>query len=299
MTDRYLPWSNLQGVDEIDVGRYFEYDTDALEMLRKWLDLLQGECTRVLEVGAGSGFFTRILLRLNPDMELTCLEPDEEFVTALKDRFGNRIKVIQNIIEELSVDEESFDVALGHIVIHNVVNPIMALKQMKRSVKRGGHVVTIDPVAGSKHYLPNDDVKQAFELLGKAKAVVWDQRHEVMSYPENHDPWNRCYPQLYEEVGLDNIQCHGWTSVFTLSDGRIDFGDRKKWISMRRTLMYQSKETTKKLLLETGTSEDDIENALVTVQEYLKELEQATEEELSHIHEQEIYHRTITIGRRP
>ncbi|MHA1960878.1 MAG: class I SAM-dependent methyltransferase [Candidatus Thorarchaeota archaeon] len=299
MTNSYLPWSDLQGIDEIDVGRYFEYDTDALEMFKKWLDFLQGEVTRVLEVGAGSGFFTSILLRLNPTMELTCLEPDEKFIAALKDRFGNRIRVIQSIIEEPSVDEESFDVAFGHIVIHNLADPIMALKQMKRSVKRGGHVVTIDPVTGSKHYLPNDDVKQAFELLSKAKAVVWDQRHKVMPFPENHDPWNRCYPQLYEEVGLDNIQCHGWTSVFTLSDKRIGFGERKKWISMRRSLMARSKETTKKLLLETGIGEDDIENALATVQEYLKELEQATEKELGHIHEQEIYHRTITIGRRP
>jgi SAM-dependent methyltransferase len=299
MTDKYLPWSELQGVEEIDVGRYFEYDSDALDMFRKWLDILHGEDKRVLEVGAGSGFFTSILLQLNPDMNLTCLEPDEEFVAALKDRFGNRIRVIQSIIEEPSVDEESFDVALGHIVIHNLVDPIVALKQMKRSVKRGGHVVTIDPVTGSKHYLPSDDVKQAFELLNKAKAVVWDQRNEVMAYPENHNPWNRCYPQLYEEVGLDSIRCHGWTSVFTLSDRRIDYGERKKWIGMRRSLISLSKKTTKKLLLGTGTSENDIGNAFATVEEYLKELDQATEEELGHIHEQEIYHRTITIGRKP
>ena len=42
-------WSELQGVDEIDVGRYFEYDADAIQRLGTWLGFIRNsaECCSV------------------------------------------------------------------------------------------------------------------------------------------------------------------------------------------------------------------------------------------------------------
>ena len=108
-------WSKLQGVDEITVGRYFEYDEDAKKLFQKWFAFLQKPNTNVLEIGSGSGFFTNILLNLFENIKLTCLEPDETFAETLKSRFGDRITIVNEPIETTTIQSDSFDYSISHI----------------------------------------------------------------------------------------------------------------------------------------------------------------------------------------
>ena len=99
MNETKHDWSKLQGVDDITVGRYFEYDEDAKKLFQKWFAFLQKPNIDILEIGSGSGFFTNILLNLFDNIKLTCLEPDETFIETLKSRFKNRIKIVNEPIE--------------------------------------------------------------------------------------------------------------------------------------------------------------------------------------------------------
>ena len=36
-------WSKLQSASEMDIGRYFEYDSDAMEMFKSWLPFVDDE----------------------------------------------------------------------------------------------------------------------------------------------------------------------------------------------------------------------------------------------------------------
>ncbi len=236
----------MQSIDEITVGRYFEYDLDALNLFRKWLKFMTVPEIKVLEIGSGSGFFTNILLTLFPEIELTCLEPDEVFVEKLKERFGKKINIIVDEVETMRIKKNTFDVVISHIVIHNLTEPVVALEQMKRVVKINGRVVVIEPLPASRNYYPSEEVTDAFDFLNKARIHKCIQRAKSMTIEASVNPWKNCYPRFYKEVDLTNINNYGWTSVFTLSDGRYDYHEKKKWLKMRTQLMENSKRANSK-----------------------------------------------------
>ena len=70
------------------------------------------------------------------------------------------------------------------------------------------------------------------------------------------------------------------------------------WISRRKQLLLDVRDERTRVLVDAGMNPDKISNAYETVLAYFETLENATEEELSHIHEQEITNRIITIGQK-
>ncbi|MFW9924839.1 MAG: class I SAM-dependent methyltransferase [Candidatus Thorarchaeota archaeon] len=291
-------WSYLQNSMEIDVGRYFEYDDDALEMYCRWLNFLNKPGMKVLEVGSGNGFFTNKLLKMFPEIVLSCLEPDSEFVEILQKRFANRISIINNIVESIDIDDNTFDAVISHIVIHNLVDPIKALTEMKRVIKPNGWLVTIEPLPASRHYYPSKEIEEAFDFLFKAKMFKCKQYQKELIDQPQANPWSFCYPQFFSQIGLTNIRSHGWTSIFTLSDDRFDFKERKNWISNRIKFEESKQKETKKILLDMGEKLEDIDKVYSIINTYFTKLDKATQEELKHIHEQEIVHRILTIGQK-
>lgn len=292
-------WSALQSAEEMDVGRYFEYNEDALELFRKWFEPFMNSSVKVLEVGSGSGFFTNKLLELFPKINLTCLEPDENFVKLLTQRFGEKITVIKEAIETSTIKENSFDVVITHIVIHNLDDPIEALKKIKFITKSNGWIITIEPLPASRNYYPEKRIEDAFDFLFKARIIKCMHYSKDKKSTQSLNPWKYCYPKFFEEIGLRKIHSHGWTSVFTLSDNQFDFDERKKWIKNRTKLIKNSQEETIKILLENGESLEEINNAYETVYNYLEQIQHLSKDGLEHIHEQEIVHRIITIGQKP
>lgn len=286
----------MQSIDEITVGRYFEYDLDALNLFRKWLQFMNDPGIKVLEIGSGSGFFTNILLTLFPKIELTCLEPDEVFVEKLKERFGKKIEIIVDEVETMKIEKNTFDVVISHIVLHNLTNQIFALKEMKRVTKTNGRVVVIEPLPTSRNYYPFEEVTDAFDFLNKARIHKCMQRAKAYAIEGSVNPWNNCYPRFYKEIGLTNINNYGWTSVFTLSDSRYDYLEKKKWLKMRTQLIENNKEQTAKILLEAGETKENIEVAYREILAYFEKLNNASQEEMLDLHEQEIVHRIIVIG---
>ena len=141
-----LGWSYIQSIDDMNIGRYFEYDIDAFSMFEKKLSFLAKGKPKVLEIGSGSGFFTNILLSLFPEIQLTCLEPDEIFIKELEQRFGDKIETLNELVEKNSLAENTFDFSISHIVLHNLFDPIQVLKEMMRLTKNSGKIVCIEPL---------------------------------------------------------------------------------------------------------------------------------------------------------
>ncbi|MHA1906639.1 MAG: class I SAM-dependent methyltransferase [Candidatus Thorarchaeota archaeon] len=291
-------WSKLQSADDMDVGRFFEYDSYAAEMFKKWLPELPSGA-KILEVGSGSGYFTGKLSFLYPKAEITCLEPDPELREVLCKRHPKK-KILESPIEEAGIFPESFDLAITHIVIHNLPDPVAALIQMKDAVKPGGYIVCIEPTSGYRHILPQESVGKALDTLHEYSRIRSRERTKVMNLSENRsNPFNWLYPEFFEDIGLKNITCYGWCSVFTLSDSRFDFEHRKMWISRRKQLLLDMREERTEVLLDAGMNLDRINEAYEVILEYFNSLENASEEVLSHIHEQTIINRVITIGQKP
>ncbi len=290
-------WSKLQSADDMDVGRHFEYDSYAAEMFKRWLPKLPKNA-KILEVGSGSGFFTGKLNYLYPNAEITCLEPDPFLRDALQRKFPKK-KILESPIETAGIFPESFDLVITHIVIHNLPKPMVALKQMRDAVKCGGFIVCIEPTTGYRHILPDERISKALDTLGEYSRIMARKRDEAMKLGfERKNPYSYSYPEFFEELGLSSISSYGWCSVFTLSDSRFDFDHRKMWISRRKQLLLDKRKERTEIIVDAGMNLERINEAYEILLAYFETLESASEEELSHIHEQEIANRIITIGQK-
>ena len=101
---------------------------------------------RVLEVGAGTGFFLVNLALAGclegAELEATDISPGMLEVCAANAReHGLEVAVRAGDAEALPYDDETFDLVIGHAFIHHLPVPAVALAEMRRVLRPGGTLV--------------------------------------------------------------------------------------------------------------------------------------------------------------
>jgi SAM-dependent methyltransferase len=131
------------GIDFGEVGQ-----AQVIGKLRKALGparpALDGGFERSLEVGAGTGYFSLNLLRAGVVREATCTDISPGMVRALRsnaDKLGLAVKTARADAESLPFAEHSFDLVLGHAVLHHLPDLERAFGEFHRVLKPGGWIV--------------------------------------------------------------------------------------------------------------------------------------------------------------
>ena len=97
-----------------------------------------------LEVGAGTGYFSLNLLRAGIVRDATCTDISPGMVRALganARRLGLTVKSAQADAESLPFPEGSFDLVLGHAVLHHLPDLDRAFAEFHRVLEPGGWIV--------------------------------------------------------------------------------------------------------------------------------------------------------------
>lgn len=95
----------------------------------------------VLDVGCGSGWYAEHLL--SEDAIVTAFDFDEDFVALTEARVQGRARVLQaDLAEPLAfAEDESFDLVVAPLVLHYLHDWLEPLKELRRVLKPGGHLV--------------------------------------------------------------------------------------------------------------------------------------------------------------
>lgn len=99
---------------------------------------------RSLEVGAGTGYFSLNLLRAGIVREATCTDISPGMVRVLAanaEELGLEVRSIQADAESLPFAQESFDLVLGHAVLHHLPDLSRAFAEFRRVLAPGGRIV--------------------------------------------------------------------------------------------------------------------------------------------------------------
>jgi ubiquinone/menaquinone biosynthesis C-methylase UbiE len=99
---------------------------------------------RALEVGAGTGYFSLNLLRAGVIAEATCTDISPGMLRALAanaQRLDLPVRMAQADAESLPFAHESFDLVLGHAVLHHLPNLERAFAEFHRVLAPGGRIV--------------------------------------------------------------------------------------------------------------------------------------------------------------
>ena len=128
------------GIDFGEVGQ-----TQVLGKLRKLLgpEINRGY-ERSLEIGAGTGYFSLNLLQAGVVREATCTDISPGMVSTLADnaaRLGLNVRAARADAESLPFGNESFDLVIGHAVLHHLPDLRRAFSEFHRVLRPGGRIV--------------------------------------------------------------------------------------------------------------------------------------------------------------
>lgn len=112
----------------------------------KWLGLKDG--MKILDVGSGTGAYTKLLLENLPHTSITALEVDKRLLEISKDRLKgydvDRLKFKYGSIMNSGLEENSYDFIVCRFIFQHLENPIYAAKEIYKLLKPGGIVAIID-----------------------------------------------------------------------------------------------------------------------------------------------------------
>jgi len=129
------------GIDFGEPGR-----AQVLMKLRKVLDkeTLAAGFERSLEIGAGTGYFSLNLLQAGTIRNATCTDISPGMLATLRanaERLGLDVETVATGAEELPFADASFDLVLGHAILHHIPDLAKAFAEFHRVLKPGGMVV--------------------------------------------------------------------------------------------------------------------------------------------------------------
>ena len=115
-----------------------------LQKVRKALGATPGPFASSLEIGSGTGYFTLNLMRAGMIERATCSDISPGMLAALSanaQRLGLEVATAQADAEALPFAAESFDLVLGHAVLHHIPDLPRAWREFARVLRPGGTVL--------------------------------------------------------------------------------------------------------------------------------------------------------------
>ncbi|HUI70776.1 MAG TPA: methyltransferase domain-containing protein [Spirochaetia bacterium] len=109
------------------------------EVVRDW------KFTSVLDVGCGTGGLLAVLKR--PRVKLAGIDLSPHMIDEAKMRLGTAADMRVADSESLPWRAGSFDLVVSTDSLHHWPHPLQAFSEMKRVLKKGGHVVVADVTA--------------------------------------------------------------------------------------------------------------------------------------------------------
>jgi ubiquinone/menaquinone biosynthesis C-methylase UbiE len=124
------------GVDYGEIGRH-----QVRGKLRKLLGTPLPQYARALEIGAGTGYFTLNMLQDGVVREAVATDISPGMLEALQanaQRIGVAVETVACDAEDLPFDDGSFDLVLGHAVLHHIPHLDRAFAEFRRVLRPGG-----------------------------------------------------------------------------------------------------------------------------------------------------------------
>jgi ubiquinone/menaquinone biosynthesis C-methylase UbiE len=109
--------------------------------VRKVLGAGTGRYPRSLEIGSGTGYFTLNMLRAGLIERATCTDISPGMLATLSanaERLGLEVQAVVADAEQLPFEDASFDLVLGHAVLHHIPDLPRAFGEFARVLAPGG-----------------------------------------------------------------------------------------------------------------------------------------------------------------
>ena len=136
--DYDLKW----GIDFGDIGR----DQTRLKLTKALGEWPSRRFEHALEIGSGTGYFSLNLMQQGMIERLTATDISAGMLrtleaTAERLELAERVEAVRTDAEKLPFDDESFDLVLGHAILHHIPDLDQAFREFNRVLRPGGRIV--------------------------------------------------------------------------------------------------------------------------------------------------------------
>src|SRR4051812_3379382 len=202
------------GIDYGDVGR-----AQVLGKVRKALGGPLPAFGRSLEIGAGTGYFSLNLLQAGAVGEAVCTDISPGMLRALEanaTRLGLSVETTPCDAEALPFADESFDLVLGHAVLHHIPHLDRAFAEFRRVLRPGGRVVFAGEPSRTGDRIAAYPKRAALKTAPLWRALIRARALEGYEMPDTHDAWSAAE----HEDDLDDESLEAFVDVhaFTPAD---------------------------------------------------------------------------------
>jgi SAM-dependent methyltransferase len=99
------------------------------------------ESARVLDVGSGTGALSEALLEMVAGSTVVGIEPSEDYVTYSRNQYtDDRLEFYAGDALQIPFEDDSFDATLSLLILQELPDAALALKEMQRVTRPGGWI---------------------------------------------------------------------------------------------------------------------------------------------------------------
>jgi ubiquinone/menaquinone biosynthesis C-methylase UbiE len=173
-------WGYYQTAEEMEINRKYEYDPEFILFICKWLCPIPEPSGVVVDVGCGSGYFTKIIAGcMKENGKVVGIDPDRRLIQEAE-KIRKR-KDISNIhfkignIWKIPSKSNYADLVVSHVVLSNIPRQFDAILEMKRVTKIAGKVAVIDSAKGGGQYFPDGRLNELYDKFHIAFGTAIDK----------------------------------------------------------------------------------------------------------------------------
>ncbi|MBF0472514.1 MAG: class I SAM-dependent methyltransferase [Nitrospirae bacterium] len=109
----------------------------------------------ILDIGAGSGYFSLDIAEMLNTGHVICLDISNEMLNFLKNKaqkqgINDKIKIINSDASSIKLKDKSVNIVVSNFVLHEFTDPNIVFKEIFRVLKPNGFVIILDFLKDSK-----------------------------------------------------------------------------------------------------------------------------------------------------
>ncbi len=189
--------------------RYFKssYWTYLVERGLSMAGVDRPSITRVLDVGSGSGNTVMPALEFLPNASIVASDISPQLLAILRRHLFNSQHSARDVslycfdLQKDAFDAQSFDLVIGGAVLHHMLDPAAALRNIAKWIRRGGHIVLYEPLDYGAHIFAT-----LFQLLVDELAESTDANDQMCV-----SAFNAFKDDIHARLGVPSVK--PWTAA--------------------------------------------------------------------------------------
>jgi len=251
--------------------RYLESKPWLNQLYTSFLNIKPGQ--KIVDVGCGTGDFTRHLARLsNKRATILGIDSNEKSIHAAitdtkKARLSQTVSYKLGDVYKIPLEDDFSDLTCCRTLLMHLTEPLKAVREMARVTRTGGSVVALEGGKMRAFYDPGDE---RYSKLAERAYEAWV--NGVRKLEGKEFKIGEKLPGIFQKAGLSNIKAEVQADAWLYSDPRRTLSDVKAELHFDYSLFKERRRKDRKYLLAGGLSNTTITSYFNRLEARIKEL---------------------------